>query len=461
MKKIISLFIICGMFNNCYANEIYKNIDLTNNNILLIIIPLLFIICYILVAFEEKIQIKKSTISILFATIMWILITYLTQKTQSIFLINIKLYEILHKYCELFIFLFITMTYINVIKKTGLINSIKNKIVKNKTSYKKIYWITGFLAFFISPIADNLTTALFISSILISLEQKDKKFLNLAAINIVIASNAGGVFSPFGDITTLMIWQNNLVKTQSFLYTLLPSLINFIIPAFIISKYIENKTIEKDISCIEIKNKNYVIIPILFLATIIITTITQAYFKLPAIIGMLFGFSILEIFEKINNKNSKYKININEEIKNIDWETLLFFIGIMLCIGTLSITGWLEKISLYLYKDMMENVNIDTKYIIANTILGLVSAIIDNIPITYAIIEMKTNMPESHWLLLTLAVGTGGSILSIGSAAGIALMGTMKGKYTFISHLKFSWSIILGYIISILAQIIINKYFFI
>jgi Na+/H+ antiporter NhaD/arsenite permease-like protein len=133
----------------------------------------------------------------------------------------------------------------------------------------------------------------------------------------------------------------------------------------------------------------------------------------------------------------------------------------MLCIGSLSIIGILEKISIYIYKDMLENINIETKYIIANTIIGILSAIIDNIPITYALIDMNPKMPESQWLILTLAIGTGGSILSIGSAAGIALMGVMKNKYTFISHLKWSWSILLGYIISILIQITINKYFFI
>jgi Na+/H+ antiporter NhaD/arsenite permease-like protein len=461
MKKIIISLIILIIFNNCYANINYSNTNIENNIILSISIPLIFIICYILIILEEKIKIKKSTISIFFATIMWIIITYLTQQSENSSLINSKIYEILHKYCELLIFLLITITYINVIKKTDIINNIKNKIAKNNISYKKIYWTTGFLAFFISPIADNLTTALFTSSILISMESKDAKFLNLATINIVIASNAGGVFSPFGDITTLMIWQNNLVNTKSFLYTFLPSVINFIIPAIIINTQIENKILIIENKKTQIKNKNNIIIPLLFIITIIMTTTIQIYLKIPAIIGMLLGFSLLEIFEKINNFKNKKKLNIHEEIKHIDWDTLLFFIGIMLCIGALSIIGVLEKISIYIYKDMLENTNIEIKYIIANTIIGLLSAIIDNIPITYALIEMNPNMPEKQWLILTLAVGTGGSILSIGSAAGIALMGTMNGKYTFMSHLKWSWSILLGYIISILTQILINKYFFI
>lgn len=459
MQKIIIAFIIIIIFNNCYANTNYNNINIENNTILLISIPLIFIICYVLIALEEKIKIKKSTISIFFATIMWIIITYLTQKSENSSAINFKIYEVLHKYCELLIFLLITITYINVIKKTGIINTIRNKIAQNNISYKKIYWITGFLAFFISPIADNLTTALFASSILLSMENKDTKFLNLATINIVIASNAGGVFSPFGDITTLMIWQNNLVSTKSFIYTFLPSFINFIIPATIINKHIENKILIIENKKINIENKNYIIIPLLFIATIIMTTTIQIYLKIPAIIGMLLGFSFLEIFEKINNSKNKKKINIHEEIKHIDWDTLLFFIGIMLCIGALSIIGVLEKISIYIYKDMLENTHIETKYIIANTIIGILSAIIDNIPITYALIEMNPNMPEYQWLTLTLAIGTGGSILSIGSAAGIALMGTMNGKYTFMSHLKWSWSILLGYIISILTQILINKHF--
>lgn len=466
MKKVIPAFIIIIImimtFNNCYAKTLYTNLNMENNIILKISIPLIFITCYILVALEEKIKIKKSTISILFATTMWIIITCLTKKTENNSLINLKIYEILYKYCELLIFLFITITYINIIKKTGIILTIIKKISEKKLSYKKIYWITGFLAFCISPIADNLTTALFTSSILISLENKDTKFLNLATINIVIASNAGGVFSPFGDLTTLMIWQNNLINTKSFIYAFIPSFINFIIPSIIINMHIENKIIELNNTNISnINDKRQIIIPLLFIITIIITTTIQIYLKIPAIIGMLLGFSLLELFEKINNIKNKNKIDVHEEIKNIDWDTLLFFIGIMLCIGALSIIGTLDKISLYIYNNMLENIDLDTRHIIANIIIGLLSAIIDNIPITYALIEMNPQIPESQWLILTLSIGTGGSILSIGSAAGIALMGVMKNKYTFISHLKFSWSILLGYIISILTQIIINKYFFI
>jgi Na+/H+ antiporter NhaD/arsenite permease-like protein len=132
----------------------------------------------------------------------------------------------------------------------------------------------------------------------------------------------------------------------------------------------------------------------------------------------------------------------------------------MLCIGALSIVGILDKFSFYIYTNMFKNISIELNYTLANSIIGILSAIIDNIPITYALIEMNPNMPESQWLVLNLAIGTGGSILSIGSAAGVALMGVMNKKYTFISHLKWSWSIIIGYILSIIMQIIINKYLF-
>lgn len=463
MTKLTYIFIIYLTLNTCYAKDIHNNTNIKCDDILLIIISLIFILCYILIALEEKIKIRKSTISMLFAAIMWIILAYLNKNNNDIVIINKKLFEILYTYCELFIFLFITITYINVIKATSIINKIQKVITKDKISYKKLYWITGLLAFFISPIADNLTTVLFISSILTSIEKNDKNFLNLSSINIVIAANAGGVFSPFGDITTLMIWQNNLINSKSFLYTLIPSFVSFIVPSLIISRKIEKKIIYtkiNDTSIIMPINNTYISIPLLFIFTIIITTLIHLSLKISPIIGMLLGFTLLEILESLNNKRNTTKINIKKEIKNINWDTLLFFLGIMLCIGTLSIVGILDKFSFYIYTNIFKNISIELNYTLANSIIGILSAIIDNIPITYALIEMNPNMPESQWLVLNLAIGTGGSILSIGSAAGVALMGVMNKKYTFISHLKWSWSIIIGYILSIIMQIIINTYLF-
>lgn len=454
IKNITYLTLLIITFKTCYANTLLNH---TTSKITNLIIISIFVLCYTLIILEEQINIKKSTISILSASIIWIILSLSIQNENNTEIINYKIQETLQKYCELFLFLFITITYINLIKNIGIIDNIKNIFISKNTSYKKIYWTTGFLAFFISPIADNLTTALLACSIIKSMEIEDKNFINLTSINIVIASNAGGVFSPFGDITTLMIWQNNLINTKSFLYMFIPSLINFIIPAIIISTKIEKKTITINKKITKDNKSLKIAITMLFISTILITILIQTHLKMPSIIGMLLGFSLLNIFEKINNSFNKEKISIHKEIENIDWDTLLFFIGIMLCVNALSIIGLLGEISNFIYKDLIKNLNIEYTYIIANSIIGILSSIIDNIPITFAILEMNINMNEGQWLLITLTTGTGGSILSIGSSAGVAMMGFLKGKYTFLSHLKWSLVIILGYIASIFAHIIINK----
>lgn len=459
LQCIIFLIITC---NICYANNILNNNSINNFTLLNISIIIIFIACYTLIILEEKIKIKKSTISIIFASLLWITIACFFQEKNENKIINLKIHEILSQYCELFLFLFTAIIYINSIKYLDIINIIKYKLNLKNISHKKIYWITGLLAFFISPIADNLTTALLICTILMSLEKKDKQFINLASINIVIASNAGGVFSPFGDITTLMIWQNNLLNFSSFFKIFIPSLINFIIPSLIISFKIKNKQVQnKDYVVFTQSNPKYtLILTFIFLGTITLTILIQTYLKIPSIIGMMLGLSILNIFEKINNNYNNKKFYLTNEIKKIDWDTLLFFYGIMLCIGALSVTGLLNDLSTFIYNDLIKEIKMEYKYIPANIILGLLSSIIDNIPITYAVLEMNLNMSEGQWLLITLTTGTGGSLLSIGSSAGIALMGYTNGKYTFISHLKWSWAILLGYFSSIAMHIVINNSLF-
>lgn len=451
----IYIFLLPILFENCFADTILNNKNILNNNILNLLITLIFIIAYALILLEEQIKIKKSTLSIFFASIIWIIISAIYIKHNTY--VNEKLNTVLAKYCELFLFLFVTFTYINVIKSLGILKLIEKKLNLHKITYKKLYWISGFLAFVISPIADNLTTALLISSIIKLYSTNNKTFITLSTINIIIASNAGGVFSPFGDITTLMIWQNNLVEFSSFIKIFLPAFVSFIIPSVIMSLYIRNDNIEyvDNIIVVNLSYKKSLIITLfLFILTIMLTIVIQHFLKISSSIGMLLGFSLIALYEKITNETF---FSISKEIKNIDWETIIFFIGIMLLIEALSTIGLLENFNKLIFNNnLIQTKNIESRYIIANSLIGLLSAIIDNIPITYALIEMKINMTENEWLLLTLTTGTGGSILPIGSSAGIALLSVMKKNYTFTSHLKWSLVITFGYIAGIFTHIIIN-----
>lgn len=460
MKKILLLLLLLS--NTSYANEYITGNIIINNTYISTekIILYVFFISYLVVISEEFIKIKKSKVTILASSIIWVLVATIAINNDKQTLLTELIKHNLLEYAELFLFLFVTMIYINTIKERKTFELLKYFFLKKNYTLKKIYWITGFASFIISPIADNLTTALIMSSILMSIEN-DKKFINLSCINIVVASNAGGSFSPFGDITTLMVWQKNIIEFELFLKLFIPAIVSFIIPSIIISFKIENKKPEKKYGNEKPELKfGAKIIPTLFLITILISIIMQNYFKIPAAIGMMTGLGLLQIVELIST-NRKEKIYISEQIKKIEWETLLFFYGIMLCIGGIAAIGYLNDLSNYIYNELGKNLLQEYKQIPGNIIIGLLSAIVDNIPIMFSILTMNPTMNNGEWLLVTLTTGVGGSILSIGSAAGIALMGQTNGKYTFFSHLKWSWIILIGYFASIITHIYINNNLFI
>jgi len=442
--------------NSCYAHNYITNIE--NYSYLKYIVLIIFLIAYILVILEEFINIDKSKSVLISSGIIWSIVSIISIKTYNIKLIeNLIKYNIL-EYAELFLFLFVAMTYINSMKDRGIFNILKVYIIKKKLSYKEIYWYTGFFAFFLSPIADNLTTALIMCSIITSISN-DHKFINISCINIIVAANAGGAFSPFGDITTLMIWQNNILEFGSFFKIFIPSLICFLTTSLILNKNIPNKYPDYILTHNAKLKFGAKRIIVLFLFTIIISIFMQTYLHLPSIIGMMTGLGLLQLVE-LQDKRKKNRFNVYEQIKNIEWNTLLFFYGIMLCIGGLAAIGYLNDFSSYIYNISEENIPIKHQQTPGNIIIGLISAIIDNIPIIFAVLNMKPIMSEGQWLLITLTAGTGGSLLSIGSAAGIAIMGKTKGVYTFYSHLKYTWIILIGYFAGIISHLYINSNYF-
>lgn len=450
LKKIILVFFILISFSVfAYQNNIETSYQVK------LIITVIFVLCYIFVIFEDFIGMKKSSATIIFSSIMLIILIF--SKTSDNSCINIILDRFLHTYCELFLFLFVAMVYINSLKKLCFFDFIKNKISFKKLSLKKVYFFTGFLSFFVSPFADNLTTALIMSSIILHINN-NSSFVNLSCINIVVASNAGGVFSPFGDITTLMIWQSGVIKFSLFFTLFFPSLISFIVPSIVMSFYIKDDLSVSNSSLLFYKTTlslDVKIVLFLFFFTISCAIFFQSYLNISSVFGMMFGFSFLQIFFFVKNDSD---INLFNHILNIEWETLLFFYGIMLCVVSLELAGVLKDLYFFLYCD--SNSFFMHSETLANIFLGLLSSIIDNIPITYLVLNMKINMCDGQWLLLTYTVATGGSLLSIGSAAGIAVMCKAKEKYTFYSHLKWSWVILIGYFLGVISHIFINKKLF-
>jgi Na+/H+ antiporter NhaD/arsenite permease-like protein len=344
------------------------------------------------------------------------------------------------------------MTYINALEERNVFNFIRFKLVSRGYNFRQLFILTGVITFFLSPIADNLTTALVMCSVLLACGKGNVKFLSIGCINIVISANAGGAFSPFGDITTLMVWQAGIVDFITFFKLFIPSVVNYVIPATIMYFFIPNK--KPDISSeVIVMKRGAKIIIFLGLFTIFSAVNFHNILHLPPMLGMMFGLGLLGIYSfylKItyNEKYDDNKFDFLKKVSRAEWDTLLFFFGVILSVGGLGFIGYLSLISDYLY------VGLGATY--ANIIVGILSAIVDNIPVMFAVISMNPTMSTEQWLLVTLTTGVGGSLLSIGSAAGVALMGQARGYYTFFGHMKWTPVIFLGYIASIYVHMFLS-----
>ncbi len=415
----------------------------------------LFTIAYILVMVEEFTHFRKSKPVILVAGIIWALIGWVYVANDMPHATEVAVRHNILEYAELFLFLLVAMTYIETMRERNLFEVLKVWLINKGFSFRQLFWITGFLAFFMSPIADNLTTALIMGAVVLTVGGSNIRFVSLAFINIVVASNAGGAFSPFGDITTLMVWQKDLVDFTQFFVLFIPSLINFIIPAAIMHFAIKNETADVINETVSIKDGGVLIVA-LFILTIITAVSFHNFLRLPPAIGMMTGLSYLMIVSYfIRRKAKKTKdgsFDVFNKVSRAEWDTLLFFFGVIVSVGGIGFMGYLALVSEAMYTSLGATYT--------NVLVGILSAILDNIPVMFAVLTMEPDMSLGQWLLITLTTGVGGSLLSIGSAAGVALMGQSKGLYTFVSHLKWLPAIALGYAASILAHLWMNQHLF-
>jgi len=430
-----------------------SHLDMTSSS-LGIIALVVFILAYGFVIAEEFIHLRKSKPVILAAGVIWILVALLSKGVEhGAELVEQAISHNLHEFASLLLFLLTAMIYVNAMTERNVFETLRAWLIKREYSYRKLFWITGFLAFFISPVADNLTTALIMGAVVLAVGSDKPKFVSLAFINIVVAANAGGAFSPFGDITTLMVWQSGHVGFFGFFSLFVPALVNFLVPSFIMSLAVPKETPSSPEQHVTLKHGG-IVVCFLFLCTIITAVTFEQALHLPPFLGMMTGLSYLFFFSyylKLNERKSSDTVsefNIFSEVSKAEWDTLLFFFGVIFCVGGLGAIGYLGYVSHFLY-DGLGPTN-------ANIIAGVVSAVVDNIPVMFAILTMNYEMDTYQWLLVTMTAGVGGSLLSVGSAAGVALMGQSKGLYTFFSHMKWSWAIALGYAASIYTHYLIN-----
>ena len=413
---------------------------------------IVFIIAYAVVMAEEFSHLRKSKPVIISAALIWGIIAFHFSSNKEIaHEIEYALEHNILEFAELFLFLLVAMTYINALEERQVFNVVRYQLTSRGFSFRQLFIFTGIITFFLSPIADNLTTALVMCSVLLACGKGNTKFLSIGCINIVVAANAGGAYSPFGDITTLMVWQAGIVDFFTFFKIFIPSVVNYVIPAVIMYFFIPKEKPAISTEKIYIKRGGKFII-FLGLLSIFSAVNFHNFLHLPPMLGMMFGLGLLGLFSyylKIthNPENEDQKFDFFRKISKAEWDTLLFFFGVILSVGGLGFIGYLTLVSEFLYDGLGPT--------IANSIVGILSAIVDNIPVMFAVITMRPEMSIDQWLLVTLTTGVGGSLLSIGSAAGVALMGQARGYYTFFGHLKWTPVIFLGYIASIYVHMIL------
>ena len=410
-----------------------------------------FIIAYAVVMVEEFSHLRKSKPVILSAAIIWAIIAFhfSSNKDYAIEIEHALEHNIL-EFAELFLFLLVAMTYINSLEERKVFDVVRYQLTSRGFSFRQLFIFTGIITFFLSPIADNLTTALVMCSVLMACGKGNAKFISIGCINIVVAANAGGAYSPFGDITTLMVWQAGIVEFFTFFKIFFPSVINYVIPAAIMYFFIPKEKPEVSTEKVYMKRGGRVII-FLGLFTIFSAVNFHNILHLPPMLGMMFGMGLLGLYSfylQITHDPSveDQKFDFFRKVARAEWDTLLFFFGIILSVGGLGFIGYLSLVSEFLYVDLGPT--------LANSIVGILSAIVDNIPVMFAVITMRPEMSIDQWLLVTLTTGVGGSLLSIGSAAGVALMGQARGYYTFFGHLKWTPVIFLGYVASIYLHVL-------
>jgi len=472
MNAICSLVLGSLLLPNiAIASEQSSRIDLTGHWVGVTALAL-FLIAYLFVMAEEFIHLRKSKPVVLAAGIIWALIAWYYQSQSIPHVVEAAFKHNLEEYAELLLFLIVAMTYIIAMEERQVFEALRTWLIRKGLSYRALFWTTGLLAFLISPIADNMTTALLMGAVVMAVGGSNQKFVLLSCINLVIAANAGGAFSPFGDITTLMVWQKNIAATNgpvtfwTFFSLFLPAFTNWLVPAIIMSFAVPDQKPKGNSTQLPLR-RGAIIIMGLFFITIAMAVLAHSLLELPPVLGMLSGLGLLQLYAfklKISGEKSHPSKAANGDISNpvpydiyskiarAEWDTLFFFYGVIICVGGLGFLGYLSLVSQTIYGGWGATN--------ANIAIGLISAVVDNIPVMFAVLSMMPDMSTGQWMLVTLTAGVGGSLLSIGSAAGVALMGQAHGSYTFFGHLKWTPVIALGYAASIGVHMLLNQHMF-
>jgi Na+/H+ antiporter NhaD/arsenite permease-like protein len=452
MWLLAALVLLPPLVAPVHAQETATRIDLTQHPAGYLAL-LIFFVAYGFVAIEKVIQLRKSQPVMLGAGLIWALLGLVYAAHGQSAVLEAAAKHVILDYGELMLFLVVAITYVNTMQERRVFDALRTTLVSRRLTYRQLFWLVGGLAFVFGPIIDNLTTALVMGAVVVAVGVGNYQFIVLGCIAIVVAANAGGVFSPFGDITSLMVWQKGKLEFLEFFHLFLPSLVNFLVPATFMHFSVPKGMPESAGEIRRLKPGGAVVIW-LFVATLATAVSFKSFFHLPPALGMMLGLGYLQMYsyllQRIGRRRADDSIAFDSfrEMRRVEWDTLLFFFGIIFAVAGLGVAGYLAKLSTYLY--------IDVGPTFANIAIGVLGAAFDNIPLMFAVLTMNPDMSSGQWMLVTLSTGVGGSLVSIGSAAGVVLMGLVRNHYTFFNHLRWAWAIGLGYVASILTHLWVN-----
>ena len=412
-----------------------------------------FILGYIFITLEHIVSVDKASTALVTGVVCWALIAL----GMNIPDFKYQLHEHVGHISEILFFLLGAMTIVELVDNHKGFKIITDRITTNRRV--KLLWILSIVAFFFSAVLDNLTAAIVMGALLSKI-MKEKNDLWFFGGMIIIAANAGGAWSPIGDVTTIMLWIKGKVTAVNIIQsTIIPSIICMVVPLLYASLKLKGNVLMNDIrieddEVTSSNERNFIFF--LGVLGLLFVPIFKLITDLPPYMGMLLSLGVIWIVTEILHRNKIYetkkKLTVIGAIKKIDIPTIFFFLGILLAVHGLQTIGTLDNVASYLKSTFNGDI------FIINFIIGLLSAVVDNVPLVAGAIEMypKEITDSSFWEFLAYCAGTGGSVLIIGSAAGVAIMGILKIDFFWYLR-RITFLAFIGYASGALSYWAINK----
>ena len=406
----------------------------------------LAVIALLTIVFEDFTGINKAKTTLFLGCFAWVcLFVAATTPHQTQIVVN-ELNDNLLEIATLWLFLMSTMTFVAYLNAKGMIQVIVQKIFPSQITIRKLMIGVSLFALILSTFCDNVTASLVTLGLVSTFKLSSEIKLKMAVL-IIFAVNSGGVALITGDVTTLMIFLSGHVKMSELVTLIVPAATSVVILSFLFSYNIKGSVSTEKVE--RSYNKVDVVITVLFFSTIVLTMLLNILFSIPPVLTFLTGLSIMFMVATLAHPK-RDEVKVLEYIRQIEFDTLLFFLGILLIVGMLKEIGILDTLA-SVYSQHNPNYS--------NFFTGMFSALLDNVPLTAALLKADPTLSTAQWLGLTYGVGVGGSLLVIGSAAGVVVMSRVK-ELTFASHAKFFPLLFICYVIGYVLSVVVGKHIF-